>query len=309
MSLFQRKNSKLIEIQEEPFKLERDLQRLTEENLETIFGLEFVKTEFPVEGLEIDTLAYDKEKNAFVIIEYKRDGSFSIVDQGLSYLSRMFKYKAEFILGYNEEKKANLKREDIDWSQSRVLFLARSFTTHQQNAINFRNLPIELWEVTQYNNNSVLYNRVQSEGAAESIEVFDQNPNVKKVSREVKEYIEEDVVPKNSKAEKLYQLLKKKVLVIEPNFTPHVTKFYIGFRIPGNWRIVFAVWSSREKLRVDFTRSKPQDFKDPEKKVYYRKDSFKQYNQHLSRMDVESEKDVEYAVYLIGQLYDRFKKM
>ncbi len=309
MPLFQHNNSKLAVIQETPFKLENDLQRLTEDNLEAIFGLEFVKAGFPVEGLEIDTLAFDKENNAFVIIEYKRDGSFSIVDQGLSYLSRMFKYKADFILGYNEEKKANLKRENVDWSQARVLFLARSFTKHQQNAINFKNLPIELWEVTQYNNNSVLYNRVQTEGATESIDVFDKNPDIQKVSREVKEYTEEDVVPKKSKAEKLYQLLKEKILVIEPNFTPHATKFYIGFQVPGNWRIVFSVWSSREKLHIDFTRSKPQDFKDPEKKAYYRKGSFKQYNQHISRMDVESEKDVEYAVYLIGQLYDRFKKM
>lgn len=310
MPLFQlqQKDARLVTINEKPFKLEKELQALTEKNLEIIFGLEFVGTEVAIEGLYIDSLAFDKIKNSFVIIEYKRDRSFSVVDQGFSYLSLMLNHKADFILEYNEKKKTNLRREQVDWSQSRVLFLARSFTIHQQNAINFKDLPIELWEVAQYDNDSVLYNRVQSDGATESIKTMRKGSDAEKVSKEVREYQENDVIPSHSKAERLYQLLKEKVLVVDSNFSPHPTKYYIGFQLPGDWRIVFSVWASREKLKIDFTRSRPQDFKDPEKKIYYRKDSFKQYNQHLSRIDVESEKDVEYAVYLIGQLYSRFKK-
>lgn len=32
----------------------------------------------------IDTLAYDNERQAFVIIEYKRSSSYSVFDQGVS---------------------------------------------------------------------------------------------------------------------------------------------------------------------------------------------------------------------------------
>ena len=80
------------------------MQELTEKNLETVFGLEFVATEYQVQKLFIDTLAFDRETKTFVIIEYKRDRSFSVVDQGFSYLSLMLNNKADFILAYNEAK-------------------------------------------------------------------------------------------------------------------------------------------------------------------------------------------------------------
>jgi hypothetical protein len=51
--------------------------------------------------------------------------------------------KADFILLYNEtgEKKT---LNEVDWSQSRVIFISPSFTTYQRKAIEFRDLPIEL---------------------------------------------------------------------------------------------------------------------------------------------------------------------
>jgi hypothetical protein len=48
------------------------MQKLTENNLDSIFGLEFIATEFQLHNLRIDTLAFDNETNSFVIIEYKR---------------------------------------------------------------------------------------------------------------------------------------------------------------------------------------------------------------------------------------------
>jgi len=144
MALFEICKDKLNYIKEEKFKLEKDIQKLTEDNLYDIFGLDFVKSEFALNNFRIDTLAFDKHSNSFVIIEYKRDKSFSVVDQGYAYLSLMLNNKADFILEYNEKMKDNLERKDVDWSQSRVLFLANSFTVYQQNAINFKDLPIEL---------------------------------------------------------------------------------------------------------------------------------------------------------------------
>jgi hypothetical protein len=155
MPMFKKQNGKLSQIKEVPFKLEKDLQSLTEEYLTTIFGLQFVATEYQVENLFIDTLAYDQENKTFVIIEYKRDRSFSVVDQGFSYLSLMLNHKADFILAYNESLGKNLKRDDIDWSQARIIFIAKSFTAHQQNAINFKNMPFELWEAAQFENDLV----------------------------------------------------------------------------------------------------------------------------------------------------------
>ncbi len=98
--LFSKSKSSLKEIKELKFNLERDLQQLAESNLETIFWLKFISTEFSLNSSRIDSLAFDEETNAFVIIEYKRDRSFSIIDQWYSYLSLMLNNKAEFILEY-----------------------------------------------------------------------------------------------------------------------------------------------------------------------------------------------------------------
>ena len=50
--------------------LAEELQTLTEKNLEELFGLKFVATEFQVDNLRIDTLAFNEETKSFVIIEY-----------------------------------------------------------------------------------------------------------------------------------------------------------------------------------------------------------------------------------------------
>ena len=84
---------KLSHIKETSFKFEREIQKLTEDNLSTVLKLEYIRSEFPLNNFRIDTLAFDKEANAFVIIEYKRDKTFSVIDQGYAYLSLMLNNK------------------------------------------------------------------------------------------------------------------------------------------------------------------------------------------------------------------------
>ena len=127
MPLFKNNNKKLVPISRIRFSLERDIQKITENNLATIFGFEFVCSEYQLQNLRIDTLAFDKENKSFVVIEYKRDRNQSVIDQGFSYLALMLNNKADFILQYNECMKDNLKREDVDWEQSKVLFISNNF--------------------------------------------------------------------------------------------------------------------------------------------------------------------------------------
>ena len=57
-----------------------------------------MSSEFERDGLRIDTLAFDPDARSFVIIEYKKDQSFSVVDQGFAYLSLMLKNKEVFLV-------------------------------------------------------------------------------------------------------------------------------------------------------------------------------------------------------------------
>ncbi len=98
MALFRKSNNKLTRLVQKKVNLEKDIQTITEQNLETVFGLQLVASEFQLNSLRIDTLAFDDETKSFVIIEYKKIRSFSVVDQGFAYLSLMLNNKADFIL-------------------------------------------------------------------------------------------------------------------------------------------------------------------------------------------------------------------
>jgi len=125
-------------------------------------------TQFRVGAEKIDTLAFDEETKAFVVIEYKKGENFSVIDQGYTYLSLVLNNKAECVLAYQEAFGKHLKKADVDWSQTRVLFVSPSFTTYQINSINFKDLPIELWKVKTFANNLVLVEQVQPVRANES---------------------------------------------------------------------------------------------------------------------------------------------
>ena len=65
----------------------------------------------------------DQLHNSFVIIEYKKGSSYSVIDQGYSYLSTMLNNKSDFILEYNEQTTKTLRRDSVNWSQSRIIFV------------------------------------------------------------------------------------------------------------------------------------------------------------------------------------------
>jgi RecB family endonuclease NucS len=82
MTIYKNTDGLLAEVVEKPFKLERDIQSLFENNLSKVMDLTLVRSEFSIKSRRIDTLAFDEASKAFVIIEYKRDRNISVIDQG-----------------------------------------------------------------------------------------------------------------------------------------------------------------------------------------------------------------------------------
>ncbi len=258
MPLFKLEKS-LELIKERRFKLEREIQKITEDNLATIFNLEFVGSEFPLNNFRIDTLAFDKESKSFVVIEYKKDRSYSVIDQGYAYLSLMLNNKADFILEYNENKENSLGRNDVDWSQSRVIFISPSFTRHQKEAINFKDLPMELWEIKRYENNIISYEQVEAVGARESIKTISKRDNsINEVSREIKVYTEEDHLNKASdEIKELYQKVKNALLNLE-DFEIKPKKYYIAF-VAGTNVVDILIQKKALKLWLNLSKGELDD--------------------------------------------------
>jgi len=299
MALYTNQTGKLKEVKEKPFKLEKDIQKVFEANLSALMGLELVKSEFTIKNKRIDTLAYDAQGCAFIIIEYKRDKNISVVDQGFTYLSLMLENKADFIIEYNESLKRNLKREDVDWSQTRVAFVSPSFTENQIQATNFKDIAIELWEVKQYENDTIAINPIKKSVAAESIKpITQQTQSLKNITAEIKVYTEQDHIEKASDlTAELYEKFKAAILNLTDGIEIKPQKFYIAFKKGKN---VTDIAILKKSLKL-FINAKAGQLDDP-KKLAQDVSSIGHWGNGDYQIQVEDDKDLEYIMSLVKQV-------
>lgn len=300
--LFSIKKGELTEINKITFKLEKEIQKLTSKNIEKIFNLEFIENEFQLNKLRVDTLAFDNETNSFVIIEYKKQKNFSVIDQGYTYLSLLLNNKADFILKYNESKNKSLKKNDVDWSQSRIIFISPQFTKFQKESIGFKDLPIELWEITKYKNNTISFNQLKSPETNESINtVSTQNGIVQKVNREIKIYKEEDHLKEASEEIKeLYEDLKNRILNLGDNIKIKPRKYYIAFISTTNF-IDIHLYKNQLKIWLNLTKNTLDDPKKTARDV----SKIGHWGNGDYEIKITPKTDLDYTITLIKQSYKK----
>lgn len=263
MIIFSNKNGKLTKISEVQFKLEKDIQKLVEDNMKNIFGIDFITSEFIIGQRRIDSLGFDQESKSFVIIEYKRDKNSAVSDQGLTYLSLLLHNKAEFVLAHNENTGNILKKNDIDWSQSKVIFISTSFTDFHRESLGFKDLPIELWKVKQYHNETISFTKIESHERVESItKISSKSELVRSVSKEVKTYDEDFHLHKCDEYTKLlYRQIKDEILSIANNITLKPKKKYIAFIHKTNF-VDIVTQKSSLKVFINMNKDKLNDPKN-----------------------------------------------
>lgn len=305
MKLYSVKDKKLNYIRSQPFGLERDIQDLVEQNVEELFGLEFVKSEMSIGGFRLDTLCFDKENNSFVIIEYKKGSSYSVIDQGYTYLSILLNNKSDFILEYNEVKDKTLKRDGIDWTQSKIIFISPKFSEYQKNSINFKNVPFELWEITQFQNHTIGLNRIETNSEVDiNTTSTDEKSVVKQVSKEIVTIDEDFHLGKSSNRPdsvvELYYKLKERILQMGDDIEVRYNKQTINFKRYS----VFTDLIIYNKGVVVVINLKKGELDDP-----LRKTEDLSGKGHWGNGDykllVKSEDDLEYGISLIKQSYNK----
>jgi predicted transport protein len=298
MIIYNTIGDKLIQVKEKPFKLEKEIQSIFESNLQNIMGLLFVKSEFTIKNKRIDTLAYDKQTNAFIIIEYKRDKNYSVVDQGLTYLNLMLQNKAEFILTYNETLKDILHSKDVDWSQSRVAFVSPSFTDNQISASDFKDFGIELWEIKQYENNTISINTIKKSSGVPSIKpLLENSDSLKEVKENIKVYTEEDHFSNGSEyIIELYEKFKSSILNLTDGIEILPQKYYIAFKKDSN---ISDIEIQKKSLKI-FINAKIGTLDDPKGLVKDVSNIGHRGNGDY-QIQIENDKDLEYIMSLIKQ--------
>jgi len=299
-------DKKLEHIKDVPFKLEKDIQKLTEENLNTLLGLDFIKTEFSLNNLRIDTLAFNNETNSFVIIEFKNKENFSVIDQGYAYLALMLNNKADFILEYNESKNKTLKRNDVDWSQSKVVFISPKFSNYQREAINFKDLPIELWEIKRFENNTLSFEQLQKTTAKESIKTISKSDEiVEKVSKEVVVYTEQEHINKgNDEIQEIYYELKNRLQNLDNSIEIQPKKLYISFKVNKSNFCDIEIQNRQIKMTINLKKGELQDINNFARDV----SNVGKWGNGDYQVKIDNSDDIDYVVGLIKQSLKKNKQ-
>jgi predicted transport protein len=225
-----------------------------------------------------------------------------VVDQVVAYLNLMLNNKADFILEYNEAFSSSepLKREDVDWSQSRIIFIAPEFTRYQQYAIGFKELGIQLWEVHKYSNGLLVFSEIKSQSTKEPITAIAKNNAVtKKVTEEIKVYTEEDhLTSVDDGVKEMYSELKSDILTLGKDIEVRPKKQYVGFCLKQAFvSIVFLRSKLKAYLNIEITQ-----INDPLKKARDVKD-IGHHSRGKTETIIKEKSEIPYSLSLIKQAY------
>lgn len=302
MPIYNIDGEKLTPIKQVKFKNEKELQNLTEKNLEELFNLKFIATEFQVDNLRIDTLAFNEETKSFVIIEYKNVEKYSVIDQGYSYLSLLLNNKAEFVLKYNLVCNTAFSKEKFDFSQTIVMFISPSFTNYQLRSVEFSDIAFELWKVIKYSNGTVLFDKVNNSDNSASIKQVSSSDSKKaRVNREIKKYTEKDTL--NGKSDEiisLYDDLKEYILDKYDDIEIIHLKYYLVFKVNNK---IIASLSVLSKSLKSWINLKESEINDPENRIR-NVSNIGHHGVGNYEFNISSEDDFYYFNKLFKQSYD-----
>lgn len=281
--------------------LERDVQHLVEANLDFLFGIEFVQSELSIENVRFDTLAFDKENNTPVIIEFKKSFEKSLFDQGLEYLNILFSRKADFSIILHKKLGISPDPDKLSWENARVIFVGNRFSERQKRAVSFQGLPIELWSFDWLENDLFKLEKESLNKEASLSEfakaIGSEAVAIDKVRREIKEY-DRDHHKKDANP-KIWELFEKIESGVKDwgDFEVRYRKLYIGFFGKQSF---FVVKLLKSKLQVEFGKKRDATIFKDIKGVH---DISKSDWNHAFMFEVESEKDLDELFLILNKAY------
>lgn len=288
MPIFQIKNKKAKQIKALSFKDEKELQIFIENNLEELFGVKFLASEYSTgekHGGRIDTLGLD-ENNSPVIIEYKWGGKDNVINQGLFYLDWLVDHRGDFQVLAEKRLGKNVK---IDWGQPRLILIASSFNKYDKNAVNRIAEKIELRKYILYDNGIFFMEDVYVPKRTKG--------RVAKVTK-IGTFTVKDHLKKSSKeTQRFFYDLQEKITDFG-DVTEKPTKFYVGY-----WtnKLFSAIHFYKHKLRIDIRVHGELD--DPKKLAKRTPEEYGWGKDHFF-FTLTSKDNLENAIYLIKQAYE-----
>lgn len=215
---------KVEEYQGSTVTLEKELQNVIENNMETFFGVKFLASEYrTTDGGRMDSIGID-ENHCPVIFEYKRSMKDNVINQGLFYLNWLLDHKDSFKVLVIE--KLGLKAaENIDWSMPRVICIAGDFTKYDESAIKQMNRNISLIRYKKFGSDLLMFEQI-NENIATAI--TENEPSTKTKSTD--KTFEEQLANTDENVKTLYQDLTNYVLSLGDDVSETRLKLYAAFK-------------------------------------------------------------------------------
>jgi len=222
--------------------LEKSLQTLIEQNMETLFGVRFLASEYHTGSKHrgrIDSLGID-ENFTPVIFEYKRAIDENVINQGLFYLDWLLDHRAEFELLVRktlDEETAST----IDWRNPRLICIANAFTRYDEHAVLQINRAIELIRYRDFGGELLALELVttsKADAVTSSLpESFDK-ANRKGISAKGQKTFSELLVQSSDALKTLHADLERYCQNLGDDVTMTVRKNYTAFRRLKNFACV-----------------------------------------------------------------------
>lgn len=245
MAIFEIDKGKARRVRLSEFKLEKDLQQLVENNLETIFNCRLIATEFSTGNIHsgrIDTLAISEDNNP-VIIEYKKVASSDLINQSLYYLHWIRDHKGDFQIAANRTLGKDI---EVDWSDIRVICLAPEYKKYDLHAVQVMGANIELWQYKTYDNGILnieeVYKRTSSTTNQDTADISNKNPVMveagKKaaLTRKTATYtLEEHFENLDENILELFNTIRDYIVTIDSSIEETPKKNYIAYKTSQNF--------------------------------------------------------------------------
>jgi predicted transport protein len=245
IKLFRITGGNAVELDGASFKLEKELQTLVEQHMESFLGVRFLASEYSTGKTHrgrIDSLGLD-ENNAPVIVEYKRHSSENVINQGLFYLDWLFDHQAEFQMLVLKQFGAEAV-DKVDWSAPRLLCIGADFSRYDEHAVQQIDRNIDLLRYRVYGGEFVvleLVNSVTSAVAPNSTGGSSKTPKPKTASQ----YLEQS----SPELKALYAELRERLLAMGEDVQEKALQSYFAFKRIRNIACV-APYTRESKLIV-----------------------------------------------------------
>lgn len=165
-------------------------------------------------------------------------------------------------------------------------------------------MPIELWEVKRFENNTVSYEQVQKAGTQESIKTISKADKIiENVAKEIKVYSEQEHLQNlNEEIKELYEKMKQAILNFD-NVEVKPKKKYIAF-VSG--RNVVDIHPQRKALKIWINM--PIGELDDPKGIARDVSSTGHWGNGDYELQIASDENFEYVLSLIKQSIKKNKK-